>query len=169
MVEGGWCPFFVGLAKHDSHRIKTVAGNIGNALACTDENGRAGCAISRVICAKALATSSGPSERRPQQCLGKQRGTRNLALSSEMICFEHEVDACGDHSVYRARSPSGESQLSWEDAAAWSMEICFQSGGLASFVMEGLVLKFTDLPIDSARARPPKRTKGYLDRARRGC
>jgi len=152
----GGARFFVGLAKHDSHRIKTVAlAVIANALACTDERessqwvrnlkGNLAPKIFSSLLVRPLSDVSSNASREAARALG------NMSLSSKVLCFEHEVDACGDYSTTRqAASVELESTaaFSWEKAASWEIELCYQSGGLVAFTMDELVLNFTDLPAD---------------------
>ena len=158
----GGARFFVGLAKHDSHRVKTAAlAVVANALACVNERERSqwvrnlkGNLAPKVFSSLLITPLSDVSSSASREAA---RALGNMSLTSTVLCYEHEVDACGDYSALPRRrggrktcvaEPELSAVFSWENAARWNIELCYQSGGLVAFAMDELVLNFTDLPAD---------------------
>ena len=147
----GGARFFVGLANHNSHRIKTAAlAIIANALACNDSREKAmwtrnlkGNLAPKVFSSLLISPLSDVSSNTSREAA---RALGNMSLLSPVLCYEHEVDACGDNFAHAQSRDSVKSDFSWESSRSWKMQMCYQSGGLCVFSMDELVLNFTDLP-----------------------
>ena len=164
----GGARFLIGLAEHDSHKIRTLAiASLANALCCSQyreqerwirnlTSYRAQKIFSSIMISPLADVTSNSSRE-------AARGLINISLPSfSSVSYEYEVAARStshwtgsqgnywkksgvfesDHDARCDGDGSGSSGSSSEDSNGWKLDLTYQSGGPCVFDVENVMLRF---------------------------